>query len=140
MSADNGIYILKTKDGYRVKHLQAIENIFWWPTCCDNPELVEQPLDPNDMCYHDYCANCETLDPDWERREEINPAVIYDFFSDSRVFETEEDALNEADFLYISITRDDFCGIVEYGIQMINGLEDQPFPTQGTKKETHEND
>ena len=29
MSADNGIYILKTKDGqYRVKHTQAIENIY----------------------------------------------------------------------------------------------------------------
>jgi hypothetical protein len=29
MSADNGIYILKTKDGqYRVAHAQAIENIY----------------------------------------------------------------------------------------------------------------
>lgn len=27
MSADNGIYILKTKDQYRVAHLQAIDNI-----------------------------------------------------------------------------------------------------------------
>ena len=29
MSADNGIYILKTKDQYRVAHLSAIENITW---------------------------------------------------------------------------------------------------------------
>lgn len=29
MSADNGIYILQTKDQYRVVHLQAIENIYW---------------------------------------------------------------------------------------------------------------
>lgn len=29
MSADNGIYILKTKDQYRVAHLQAIEHITW---------------------------------------------------------------------------------------------------------------
>lgn len=29
MSADNGIYILKTKDQYRVAHLQAIENVSW---------------------------------------------------------------------------------------------------------------
>lgn len=29
MSADNGIYILKTKDQYRVAHLQAIENVYW---------------------------------------------------------------------------------------------------------------
>lgn len=27
MSADNGVYILRTKDGYRVAHAQAIENI-----------------------------------------------------------------------------------------------------------------
>lgn len=29
MSADNGIYILKTKDQYRVAHLCAIDNITW---------------------------------------------------------------------------------------------------------------
>lgn len=29
MSADNGIYILRTKDQYRVAHLQAIEHISW---------------------------------------------------------------------------------------------------------------
>ena len=30
MSADNGIYILKTKDGqYRVIHAMAIENLWW---------------------------------------------------------------------------------------------------------------
>ena len=29
MSADNGIYILKTKDQYRVTHAQAIENVYW---------------------------------------------------------------------------------------------------------------
>ena len=29
VSADNGIYILKTKDQYRVIHAQAIENIYW---------------------------------------------------------------------------------------------------------------
>jgi len=29
MSADNGIYILKSKDQYRVAHLQAIDNVSW---------------------------------------------------------------------------------------------------------------
>jgi hypothetical protein len=29
MSADNGIYILKTKDQYRVIHAQAIDNLWW---------------------------------------------------------------------------------------------------------------
>ena len=28
MSADNGVYILQSKDGFRVIHAQAIENIF----------------------------------------------------------------------------------------------------------------
>ncbi len=29
VSADNGIYILRTKDQYRVAHLQAIDNVSW---------------------------------------------------------------------------------------------------------------
>lgn len=29
MSADNGVYIVKFPDGYRVAHTQAIENIDW---------------------------------------------------------------------------------------------------------------
>ena len=29
MSADNGIYILKTKDQYRVAHIQGIDNVSW---------------------------------------------------------------------------------------------------------------
>lgn len=29
MSADNGIYILKTKDQYRVIQTQAVENLYW---------------------------------------------------------------------------------------------------------------
>ena len=29
MSADNGVYILKTNKQYRVKHLQAIDNLYW---------------------------------------------------------------------------------------------------------------
>jgi len=30
MSADNGIYILKSKDGFRVIHAQSIDNLNWW--------------------------------------------------------------------------------------------------------------
>ena len=29
MSADNGIYLHKFRDGWRVTHAQAIENIYW---------------------------------------------------------------------------------------------------------------
>ena len=29
MSANNGVYILKTDNQYRVKHLQSIDNLYW---------------------------------------------------------------------------------------------------------------
>ena len=29
MSADNGVYIHKFRDGWRVTHAQAIDNIYW---------------------------------------------------------------------------------------------------------------
>jgi hypothetical protein len=130
MSADNGIYMLKTLDGWRVKHLQCIDNIYWWPTCCEESDIIETNLDPEgDGCYHDICQNCETKDVEWERREKINPLVILDYFGDAKLLETEEDAFNEADFIYTDITK---CGggYVEYGIQKINGLEEIPFPTK----------
>ena len=47
MSADNGIYILKTRDQYRVAHLQAIENVYWsvidgeWQGKCVPTRVVE---------------------------------------------------------------------------------------------------
>jgi hypothetical protein len=34
MSADNGIYILESKDGFRVVHTQAIDNLWWWDDIC----------------------------------------------------------------------------------------------------------
>ena len=40
MSADNGIYILKTKDQYRVIHAQAIENLYHSHINSYNSELV----------------------------------------------------------------------------------------------------
>lgn len=41
MSADNGIYILKTKDRqYRVAHLQAIDNAYWSAIDGGHQELV----------------------------------------------------------------------------------------------------
>lgn len=41
MSADNGIYILKTKDQYRVTHAMAIDNIYWSHIDGDHyPKLV----------------------------------------------------------------------------------------------------
>ena len=40
MSADNGIYILKTKDQYRVVHAQAIENLWWSYIDMDNQDEI----------------------------------------------------------------------------------------------------
>ncbi len=40
MGADNGIYILKTKDQYRVIHAQAIENLYYSHINPYNSELV----------------------------------------------------------------------------------------------------
>ncbi len=43
MSADNGIYILESKDGFRIVHAQAIENLMWWDGCAVeglNPKYV----------------------------------------------------------------------------------------------------
>ena len=41
MSADNGIYILKTKDHqYRVAHLQAIDNVYWSAIDGEHQELI----------------------------------------------------------------------------------------------------
>jgi len=41
MSADNGVYVLQTSDGFRVAHAQAIENIFEY-----NPPNFSENLDP----------------------------------------------------------------------------------------------
>lgn len=130
MSVDNGIYILRTNDGWRVAHLQAIDNIYYWPTCCDDSDIREQSLRQDDLFYHEECFNCGQIDPEFEQRDKINPSVIFDYFKDSFVFETEEAAMTQADIIYKEITEDDFCGIVEYGIQKIHGLEDCPFPTK----------
>lgn len=114
--------------------MQCIENIYWWPTCCDNPIIIEEINDDiasirmqEDTYFHERCKNCDLRDPEWERRNKINPDVIFDMFKDSKVYLNEEDALNEADFIYVNLTKYD-GGVVEYGIQKINGLEDWNFP------------
>ena len=139
MSADNGIYLVQFKDGWRVAHLQGIDSIYWHPTCCDNPDVHEtyacnlaEANSIEDIYYHEQCSNCCTIDPEWERREDINLDTIAQMFKQSYLFETEEDAMIQADILYSEILGNDFGGIVEYGIQKINGLENFDFPTKGT--------
>lgn len=124
MSADNGIYILQTLDGYRVVHAQAIENIYWWETwtCCGNP------VPGHDVVKGDFCLHCGHSLPTHELREEINPQAIADYFGKSNVLKTEQEAWAEAQQLYDEIMNDDFCPIVEYGVQFIKGMEYQEFP------------
>lgn len=49
MSADNGIYIHKFDDGYRVTELMAVENIWEWDRENDtwNPNLPQEKIDSN---------------------------------------------------------------------------------------------
>lgn len=99
MSADNGIYILQAKDGYRVVHAQAIENLWWW-----------------DDMHHD---------------RKLNPKFIFDYFGNSQLFKTSQEALSYAQSLYDDI-MDSGMSYIEYGIQLITGWEDKEFPTEGS--------
>ncbi len=81
MSADNGIYIHKFRNGYKVIHAQAIENVYWWK---ENNKWVE--------------------------KDKINPKILYDYFKDSPIFKTEDEAYKYAFKLYKE------HGYVEYGV------------------------
>jgi hypothetical protein len=123
MSADNGIYILETKDEFRVIHAQAIENIYWHFDCCDNPNVVE--IDNDDIYYHERCTNCGTEDPLGRMKDTINPQMLKMYFGGSKVFKTRKEAEGEA---YRMLKEAEYCGICEYGIQNIRGFEDKEFP------------
>ncbi|MGD2071862.1 MAG: hypothetical protein PVG65_00025 [Candidatus Thorarchaeota archaeon] len=124
MSADNGIYVLESKDGYRVKHTQAIENLYWWYTCCGNPDVKD--IGNGNLFYTEKCFNCDTIDPKCEMKEEICPDRLKEIFGDCKVYSTIKEATEEAIRLYEEILNDDFCPIIEYGIQLIK--YDKEFP------------
>lgn len=75
MSADNGIYIHKFSDGWRVCQAGAIENIYW---------------------------NAD--------KSGYNKKVLWDYFKNSSLFETEAEALAEASKIYKEMDY------LEYGI------------------------
>ena len=94
MSADNGIYILKTPDGkggfeYRVKHCQSIENIYW----DENNPGIDNP--------------------------EGNPVQVVKYFGECTVLTHLDNALILARGMEKEILDDDFCPILEYGINEI---------------------
>jgi hypothetical protein len=105
MSADNGIYILKTKnpsgDGfeYRVIHAQAIENIYW------NDKLGKQMYG--------------VLDPENTRN----------YYSTCKVYTDESEVRKEANRLEEDILSDDFCPILEYGVCVLDH-SDVEFPVK----------
>lgn len=97
MSADNGIYILQTRDGYRVVHAQAIENIY--------------------------------------DGDKFNLIWIAEYWGKCNLLKTEQEAWGEAKKLYDEIMDDDFCPIIEYGVQFIEGMENQDFPIHLIREE-----
>lgn len=111
MSADNSIIILCCKDGYRVFYCQAIENIYYWYNCCNNPNVVWI----NGAFGYEYelCLNCESVNPGHEKRNELNPKRLKEYFEKCEMIATKEDAIKEAEKINNEI------GYVEYGIREI---------------------
>lgn len=107
MSADNGVYILKTprredptQFEYRVAHCQAIDN------------LIER-------------------DASWA---DIRPAYAVLYFGNSVVFGNKSNALVEAGLIKDKILSDEFCPILEYGICEVQPGFDGPFPDMTTEE------
>ena len=94
MSADNGIYLLKSPkdnaDGfeYRVIFAQAIDNIYW------NEKTNEEGHEPDPKSLINYFGKCE-------------------------VFEDSDKAHNKAFEMEREILSDGFCFFLEYGISTI---------------------
>lgn len=110
MSADNGIYILKTLKGdgheYRVAHLQAVGNYLWKRCSVHGSEY--------DFLNCEECNNCnECNDP----KEHI--ANAREMWNKSDVYVSKDEAFTKANEIYDTIINDDFCPILEYGISYI---------------------
>lgn len=124
MSADNGIYILKTKDGYRVLHSQAIENIYWhW----NDDRMYDDKFEEDyfRMSYDERKAKYPTIDG--QQMSTINPRYVYQYFKDCTLHHTKKEALEEAVKIEEEIMSSS-CPILEYGICFINDMENEDFP------------
>lgn len=78
MSADNGVYILEAKDGFRVIHAQAIDNLWYWEY--PNPHECSQ----------------------------LNPKYIKQYFGEAKIFKTIDEAYKAAKEIYDEIMSSDF--------------------------------
>jgi len=120
MSADNGIYILEAKDGWRVIHAQAIDNLNWWWT-------DERLYDKEFVEAQEKAGVKNPFKSKGESRNELNPREIAVYFGHAKVHKTKEAAMEAATKMYDEIMSSSFP-IVEYGISFINGWEDKEFP------------
>lgn len=101
MSADNGVYILKTKADdvsvapfeYRVTEASGIENIYW-----DDEE------------------------GDYRKDRKFTPEIAFEYFQRAPVFSKEREALERAG------AEADNCEVLEYGISVLDH-GDQVFET-----------
>lgn len=126
MSADNCIACLKCKDGYRVTHAQAIDNLTWWDDyrCCDNPKVEWEEL-TDDTCDYLFsspiCKNCGAKNPENKggHREELNPQILKEYFGDCIIL-TEEEANNYIEELCKE------CDYLEYGVLTFEYNNDFP--------------
>jgi hypothetical protein len=113
MSADNGIYILKTKGEWRVVLAQCIDNLYFWKD--DETGL-------------------------YLRKDDINPQELVNYFYPCNVLKSEYEAMEEAQILYDELMDDDFCPILEYGICYVTGWEDKYFPVDLEPEEFNDED
>lgn len=122
MSADNGVYILESIDGFRVTEAQAIDNLWWW---WDDPRLYDEEFVKAQEARgieNPYAGSGRAYD-------QLNPKELLKYFGKCKVFKTREEALDEANRIYEEIMSDDFCPVCEYGIQFIHGWENKDFPS-----------
>jgi len=111
MSADNGIYILKTKDNYKVE----------WYYNAFNDEYGEiHSVKDGIIAYR--VAHTQAIDNfRWceENQLYMLGKYMYDVWGKSKVYYSQKEAFEEAQKRFNEIINSDFP-ICEYGIQMID--------------------
>ena len=124
MSSDNGIYVLQSKDGYRVTEAQAIENLYWHPIkYCNNQQIFT--TEDKEGFSIELCKNCGSK-IEWEQRDYLNPEMLLNYFGNCKVFKTKDEILKQAMKIDYKMAKEGLW--TEYGINFIFGWEDKEFP------------
>lgn len=121
MSADNGIYILVTKDGYRVIHTQAIDNLYWY--------WNDDRLYNSEWCRKYQRKTGKNPYAEFGGREKfkMNPIEVKKYFGNCEVYKTEKEAIEKAMDIKEQIINS-ICPILEHGINFIYGMSKENFP------------